>query len=372
MNQKKDYYEILGLSKNASKEEITKAYRELCKKFHPDLCKEKDAAKKFNEVQEAFKVLNDPQKKARYDRFGHNEFNNFNQNSSGFQGFNQSEFDFSDIFQGFEDIFSGQKRSHKKYSNKGEDKNIQITIDFVEAALGTKKNVKFNIEEDCKECKGTGARSSQDIKVCSYCNGSGYISSFQRTLIGNITTQQICPQCHKTGKTILNKCLICRGKKRANKIKTMQLDIPAGVEEDMTLKIANEGNGGSLGEMNGDLYVNIKVRPHDIFQRKNQDVYSTVYIDFFQAILGEVINVSTIYGIVSLKIPAGTQTDTKFRLKNKGIPYLQSSYKKGDHYIIVKVQTPTNLSNKEKELLQELKNIYKAKNYKKSKSSWFF
>nr|WP_153368507.1 molecular chaperone DnaJ [Candidatus Phytoplasma sacchari]KAB8122862.1 molecular chaperone DnaJ [Candidatus Phytoplasma sacchari] len=367
MSQKKDYYEILGLTKNASLDDIKKAYRKFSKKYHPDLCKDSNAAEKFKEVQEAYQVLSDPQKKSDYDSFGHSGFNNFNNN--GFRGFSNNDFDLGDIF----DSFFGEKRSSKRHSKKGKDKHVKITIDFLEAALGVEKNIQFNIEEDCVNCKGTGARDPKDIHLCSHCDGSGYVTVAQRTFLVNFTTQQICPYCKGAGKTILNKCLFCNGKQRVLQMKKTKLNIPAGVEDGMTLKVSQEGNHGFFGNISGDLYVDIQIRPHNIFQRKGQDVYSTVFIDFFQATLGDIINVSTIYGMVNLKIPEGTQTDTKFRLKNKGISYIGSSYRKGDHYIIVKVKTPVNLTNREKELLKEFREIFQSKNYsKKNKSSWFF
>jgi molecular chaperone DnaJ len=374
VNQKKDYYEILGLSKNASSEEIKKAYRKLSKKYHPDICKEKNAAEKFKEVQEAYQILNDPQKKNNYDRFGHSDFNSNNNGfHQGFQGFDGNDFNFSDIFENF---FGSSKK--KKRSNRGEDKHIEINIDFLEAALGTEKIIQLNIEEDCDKCQGTGAQSPQDIKVCYYCGGSGEILLSQKTFsfLGNITTKQKCPNCQGKGKTISKKCSFCKGQKRISKIKQTKINIPAGIEEGMTLKLSGEGNSGYLNNTSGDLYVDVKIRSHNNFQRKNQDVYSTTYINIYQAILGENINVSTIYGNVNLKIPEGTQTDTKFRLKNKGIPHLNSSFRKGDHYVIIKIKIPINLSDNEKKLIKKLKELHEDdndnNNQKKNKSSWFF
>ncbi|WCA22421.1 molecular chaperone DnaJ [Candidatus Phytoplasma oryzae] len=367
MSQKKDYYKILGVTKKASAEEIKKAYRKLTKKYHPDVSKEQNAEEKFKEVQEAYQVLNDPEKKSNYDNFGHSNFNNFN--NSGFQGFYKEDVDLGDIFE----TFFGQKSNTKKYSGKGEDKHIKITIDFLEAALGTEKNVQFNIEEECYECKGTGAKSPQDIKVCYYCNGSGYVTVSQKTFMGNFTSKQVCSVCKGLGKTIFNKCFVCKGKKRILKNKTTKLNIPAGIEDGMSLKLSQEGHHGFLGNVSGDLYVEIKITPHNIFNRKGQDVFSTVFIDFFQAILGDNINVSTIYGLVNLKIPEGTQTDTKFRLKNKGISNLRSAYKKGDHYITIKLKVPNDLNFEEKEMLKKLRDMRQShNNKKKSKSSWFF
>jgi molecular chaperone DnaJ len=370
LKQKKDYYNILGLTKEATESEIKSAYRKLSKKFHPDVSKEADAERKFKEVQEAYQVLNDPNKKANYDRFGYaSDSGDFGGFGGGFEGFGGgSSFNFEDLFENFFGG-SGSKRQHQ--TNFGTDSHIEITIDFLEAALGVEKEIKFHIEEDCEQCQGTGAKNAQSIQNCSYCRGTGYITLNQKTILGNIPSRQICPKCHGEKQTILNKCSYCKGYKRVKKIKQMKLKIPAGVESGMTLKSPQNGNGGHLGDTNGDLLVDIKVSPHEYFKREEQNIVTTIFIDFYQAVLGTTISVSTIYGDVDVKIPSGTQTDTKLRLKNKGIVYLNSS-RKGDHYVIVKIKTPTKISNTEKELFLKLQELDRLNNNVKKNRSWFF
>ncbi|MCQ9618862.1 MAG: Molecular chaperone DnaJ [Candidatus Phytoplasma pruni] len=209
------------------------------------------------------------------------------------------------------------------------------------------------------------------MQTCSYCHGNGYVTINQQTILGNIPSQQICPQCRGEKQTILHKCFSCKGQKRVKKVKQMNLQIPAGVKSGMTLRSPQNGNGGHLGAANGDLLVDIKVRPHEHFKRDEQNIITTLFIDFYQAVLGTTINVATIYGDVKLKIPAGTQTDTKFRLKNKGIAYLNSS-RKGDHYVVVKIKTPTKISNTEKELFLKLQELNRLNNNFKKNRSWFF
>ncbi|MDV3205182.1 molecular chaperone DnaJ [Candidatus Phytoplasma melaleucae] len=363
---KKDYYNILGLSRNANEDDIKKAYRRLAKKYHPDVSKEPNADEKFKEIQEAYRVLSDPGKKAQYDNPGHS-FSGFNENFSGFQDFNNSSFDF-DIFSSF----FGSKTSNRNKTGSGEDKHIKIIIDFMEAALGTEKKIKFDIQEDCSYCGGTGAKSKEDIKICSYCNGLGYVAISQRFFLGDISTQQVCPQCRGKKRIIINQCSFCQGKKRIKNTKQITLKIPAGVENGMTLKSSQQGHSGYQGSVNGDLYVEIHIKPHTVFKREGNDVISAVFINFYQAALGTIVNVNTIHGEVELKIPGGTQTDTKFRLKNKGIPYLNSSSRLGDHYVVVKVRTPDTLSQEQKSAFKKLEELDQLEKKQKKNRSWFF
>ncbi|MBP3059275.1 molecular chaperone DnaJ [Texas Phoenix palm phytoplasma] len=370
MKKTKDYYEILGLTRNATEEDIKKAYKKLSKKYHPDVSKDPKSEEKFKEVQEAYHVLKDPNKRSSYDRFGNSNGNNFHQ--SGFQGFGgeNMEFDFGDIFESF--FGSRQNKSNKNNSNPApEDKHIELCIDFMDSVLGAKKEINFVVEEDCHKCHGTGAQSPKDIELCSYCDGTGYITVNKRIFLGNITTQQICPQCKGKGQTILNKCYFCQGKKRVKKNKRTIFNIPAGVEKGMTFKLEQQGDGGHLNSPNGDLYIEISIKDHEIFKREKQNIISTAYITFYEAVLGTVISVPTIYGEIDLKIPEGTQSHTSFRIKNKGVPYLNSSYKKGDHYVIIKITTPKNLTTTQKNILKQFKELEKSNNNKKSKS-WFF
>ncbi|WP_341266782.1 molecular chaperone DnaJ [Candidatus Phytoplasma fraxini] len=348
---KKDYYDILGVSKNSSESEIKSAYRKLVKKYHPDISKEPNASEKFKEVQEAYQVLSNAQKRSNYDHYGHQEYNN-SDFGNDFQGFQQG-FDFGDIFENF----FGEKKSQKnKNKYKVQDQKIEYVIDFLDACLGKKIEFQTKFEKDCEHCNGTGAHSNQDFRTCYYCEGSGYITEYQKTFLGNIGTQSICYHCNGKGKTINKKCAFCKGLQRISSIKTIKVDIPAGIEDGMIMKLDKQGHGKHLNSENSDLYITIKIRPHNIFERDKQNIISTVYINFYDAILGKTISILTIYGEVELKIPAETQTHTKFKLKGKGIPYLNSSYRKGDHYVTVKIKNP-RLSNKQKELIKQIKDL---------------
>ncbi|MDV3196287.1 MAG: molecular chaperone DnaJ [Candidatus Phytoplasma stylosanthis] len=367
MSSKRDYYDILGISKNATENEIKKAYRTLVKKYHPDVSKEANATEKFKEIQEAYQILSNPEKKRDYDRFGHrNDYNNFNSNN--FKDFSQ-EFNFEDIFENFFGS-SKNKQSQKRNRDKIEDKNINITIDFLEACLGVEKEIQFQFEEDCHECNGTGAKSKEDIQTCYYCDGKGYIKRTKMTFLGSVSTQQVCSYCQGKGRIIIKKCLFCKGLKRVSGIKKVKVSIPAGIESGMTIKIKNQGN--KIGNYNSDLYINVEVKSHSLFERKNQDIYTNLWINFYDAILGNDFSVSTIHGEVNLRIPEGTQSHTQFRLKNKGVPYLNSSYQKGHHYVIVKVKTPQKLTSHQKKLIQQIKELDQINENTKKNKSWFF
>ncbi|TVY12259.1 molecular chaperone DnaJ [Candidatus Phytoplasma pini] len=354
MNTKRDYYDVLGISKTASEQEITKAYRTLTKKYHPDISKENNATEKFKEVQKAYETLKDPQKRSNYDNFGHDAYNQ--QTSSGFQGFsNSGGFDFVDDI--FETFFGGRTSKNNSQKTKVQkDLHVEMTISFLDAVLGTEKKIDLDIEEDCPQCNATGAKESKDIILCSSCNGSGYITKTQRIFLGNINTKQVCNKCRGTGHIILNKCFLCKGDKRIKNKKTFTINIPAGVEDGMTLQLEEKGNKGHLGVSNGDLYILFHVLKHENFERKENDIFSNVDITFSQATLGAIIDIKTIYGEINLKIPAGTQTNTKFRLKHKGVSYL-NTYRKGDHYVIVKIITPTKLSYEQKQLFRRLQEL---------------
>ncbi|MEZ0180566.1 molecular chaperone DnaJ ['Camptotheca acuminata' phytoplasma] len=371
MSVKRDYYDVLGVPKNADLNTIKKSYRMLVKKYHPDVSKETNAAEKFKEVQEAYQVLSNEEKRSNYDRFGHQDnYNNFGGGSGGgFQDFGQ-EFSFDDIFDGF---FGNRKQSSQSRNNfETDDKHVEIQIDFLEACLGTEKEIQFKIEEDCGQCKGTGAQSLKDLQNCAYCNGTGYIKRTQSTFLGNISTKQVCSHCHGVGQKILKKCSFCKGSQRVSNLQKIKISIPAGIEDKMTIKMPNKGNGGHLGSYNSDLYILVKIRPHDTFTREKQDIISVFLINFYDAILGNTFSVPTIYGEINLKIPEGTQTHTKFKIKNKGVPYLNSSYRKGDHYVIVKVKIPTKLTSHQKKLIQQIKELDTFQENTKQNKSWFF
>ncbi|VEU80898.1 molecular chaperone DnaJ [Haploplasma axanthum] len=364
MANKRDYYEVLGVEKTAAKDEIDKAYRKKAKQYHPDVSKEENAEEKFKEVQEAYETLSDQNKRAAYDQYGH-AGNPFGQGGSsgfggGFEGFSG--------FGGFGDIFSdlfggGRQQRQEAYNGpqRGSDIEKYMTIDFMEAALGTKKTVKVEVEEDCPDCKGTGAKSKDDIKTCSHCQGKGYVNVDQRTILGTMRSQQTCSVCGGTGKEIKNKCTTCGGIGRVKVSKTVEVNIPAGIDNNMTLRVAGYGNGGIKGGPHGDLLITFRVRPHKVFERREDDIYLNVPISFTEAALGTTKDVPTIYGEVSLKIPAGIEPGTQLRMREKGVASVRSK-RKGDQFVIVEVKAPKKLSPKEKKLYEELAELEQKEN----------
>lgn len=352
---KRDYYEVLGLSKGASADEIKKAYRSLAKKYHPDVSKEENAEEKFKEIQEAYGVLSDDQKKSQYDQFGFSDNQGFG--GSGFGG------GFSGGFGGFDDIinsfFGGGRTSTRGGYQKGNDIEKSMTIDFFEAINGCSKTIKVTAEEECTSCGGTGAYSSKDIHTCERCNGSGYVYVEQRTFFGNARTQTVCPRCGGTGKEITKKCEKCNGKGRIKRTKNVEIKVPAGIDDGMTLRMEGYGESGHDGAESGDLYIRFTVLPHKNFIRQKDDIILNIPISFYQAALGDEIEVPTVSDTVKLKIPAGTQSGTKFRLRGKGVKSVRSNAK-GDQYVVVKVETPSNLSTEQKNLFEQLKNLEKT------------
>jgi molecular chaperone DnaJ len=364
MADKRDYYDVLGVPKTASDEEIKKAYRSLAKKYHPDVSKEADAESKFKEVQEAYDTLSDPQKRAGYDQYGHqgNPFGGGGQGFGGFGGFG----DINDIFSQF---FGGgqRQRPQRGYSGpqRGDDLERSVTIDFMEAVLGTKKTFSVDLEEECHVCHGSGAESSKDIEACDRCHGDGFINVEQRTMFGAMRSQQTCPKCGGQGKIIKNKCKTCNGRGRLKQTKSVDVNIPAGVDNNMSLKVAGYGNGGTKGGEHGDLYLNFRVRPHKVFQRQEDDIILEVPITITQAVLGGSIDIPTIYGDVDLKIPAGIEHGTIMRMREKGVQNVRSK-RKGDQQVIIQIKTPKNISAKEKKLYEELAQL----ETKETQSSW--
>ncbi|MEH6941196.1 molecular chaperone DnaJ [Bacillus sp. JJ722] len=348
---KRDYYEVLGLGKSASKDEIKKAYRKLSKKYHPDINKEADAADKFKEIKEAYEVLSDEQKRAHYDQFGHTDPN------QGFGGGGFGGGDFGGGFGGFEDIFStffggGGGRRDPNAPRKGNDLQYTMTIPFEDAVFGKETTIEIPREENCDTCDGTGAKQGTKVEKCSYCSGSGQVNIEQNTPFGRIVNRTTCRQCHGTGKNIPNKCSTCSGTGKVKKRKKINVKIPAGIDDGQQLRVTGQGEPGVNGGPSGDLFVVFHVREHEFFERDGDDVYCEVPLTFVQAALGDEIEVPTLHGKVQLKIPAGTQTGTRFRLKGKGIPNVRG-YGQGDQHIIVKLITPRKLSEKQKQLLRE-------------------
>jgi molecular chaperone DnaJ len=352
--EKRDYYEILGLEKTASKDEIKKAYRKLSKKYHPDLNKEPGAEEKFKEIAEAYEVLSDDQKRARYDQFGHQDPN---QGFGGFSGFGSTE-----GFGGFEDIFSSffgggsRTRRDPNAPRKGDDLQYRMTISFEEAVFGKEKEIEIPREETCDTCHGTGAKPGTSKETCSYCNGTGQISETVNTPFGQIVNRRTCSHCQGTGQMIKEKCSTCHGSGTVKKRKKIKVNIPAGVDDGQQLRVSGQGEAGVNGGPAGDLYIVFHVRASDKFERDGDDIYLELPITFAQAALGDEIEVPTIYGKVKMKIPAGTQSGDRFRLKDKGVKNVHG-YGNGDQHVIVKIKTPKKLTEKQKELLREFASI---------------
>ncbi len=370
MAEKRDYYEVLGVSKGASPEEIKKAYRKLAKQYHPDLNPDnKEAEQKFKEAGEAYEVLSDPDKKQRYDQFGHAGVDpNFGAGGGGFGGFGGG-FDFGDIFEGFfGGGFGGGRGGARRNAPKpGSDLETTLNITFEEAAFGCEKEIHLYRTEFCPDCGGSGAESGSEVTTCTVCGGSGQVRSTQRTILGNMSTVTTCSACGGKGKIVKNPCGKCAGKGKVRKSRTIKVNIPAGIDHGQSISLSGQGNVGDQGAPAGNLYVTVSVSPHEIFKRNNYDVMSEVPITFVQAALGAELEVPTLDGKVKYSIPEGTQTGTVFRLKGKGIPMLRRSGR-GDQYVKVVVETPTHLSAKQKELLRQFEGGLKSNNHTKQKS----
>ena len=362
---KRDYYEVLGLQKDASADEIKRAYRQMAKKYHPDVNKEPGAEEKFKEINEAYDTLSDDQKKARYDQFGHEDPTAGFGGGSGFGGFGGAGFGgFEDIFSSF---FGGGTRTQSNGPRQGNDVEKTMTITFEEAFYGCKKKIRLTVDDECTTCGGTGAFSRNDVKTCPKCKGQGRVLMRQQTIFGQSTVQTTCPDCNGKGKIITKKCDACNGKGRVRRTKDVEVTIPQGIDTGMTLRMAGCGEAGINGGPAGDLYINFNVTSHKQFKREGSDIYLEVPISFTQAALGDEIEIPTLYEPVDLKIPAGTQTGTKFRLRGKGTKNPKSSSSAiGDQYVIVRVETPTNLSNEEKNLFEQLGKVQKSD----KKSPW--
>lgn len=357
MADKRDYYEVLGLSKGATEDEIKKAFRKMAMKYHPDRNPgDKEAEEKFKEVNEAYSVLSDADKKSKYDRFG---FAGVDPNAgfgggAGFGGFGGFEdiFDmFGGAFGGFGGFGGGSRRANQP--RKGKDLQKGMTITFEEAAFGCKKVLDITKYVKCSTCNGEGNKPGTEKKTCPKCNGSGQVTQVQRTAFGQFQSVTACDQCGGAGKIIEEPCSDCKGQGRVRKNVTINLDIPAGVDNDSVIPIRGQGEPGFNGGPEGDLYVVLNVKPHKIFKRSGADLYLDIPISFDQAALGAEITVPTLEGKVKYKIPAGTQPGTRFRLKDKGIKYLKREAK-GDLYVTVGLEIPTRLNAKQKKAIEEM------------------
>lgn len=352
---KRDYYEVLGVSKTASDDEIKSAFRKLAKKYHPDVSKEPDAAEKFKEAQEAYAVLSDANKRKQYDQFGHAAFSQ-GAGGNGAGGFDFSGFDFSDIFgdifggSGFDFGFGGSRGRNSSRATRGADSLIRMDLTFEEAAFGCKKDITLDVMEECSECHGKGGH---DEKTCPDCHGSGTVTSEQHTLFGSFMTRTTCPNCKGKGKTYETKCSKCRGKGKVKESKTLEVKVPAGVDTGNQLRLAGKGTAGTNGGPNGDVYLEFRVKEHPLFKREENDIYLELPITITDAILGCKKDVPTLNGKVVLTITAGTQTNDKYRIKGKGIEDVHSS-RKGDMYVVINVITPKKLTRDQKKLFEQL------------------
>ena len=361
MAEKRDYYEVLGLKKGASEEEIKKAFRKMAMKYHPDRNPgDKKAEEKFKEVNEAYSVLSDADKKAKYDRFGFagvDPSQGFGGAGGGFGGFGG----FGGGFGGFEDIFGdifgnfagGSSTRRANQPRKGRDLQKAISITFEEAAFGCKKTIELNKYVACGTCKGDGAKPGTSRKTCPKCGGSGQVSTVQRTPFGQFQSVNTCDQCGGSGKIIETPCPECKGSGRIKKSVSITVDIPAGVDNESVIPIRGQGEPGYNGGPTGDLYIVLNVKPHQMFKRNGADLYLDIPISFDQAALGAEITVPTLEGKVKYKIPSGTQPGTRFRLKDKGIKYLRREAK-GDLYVTVNLEIPNKLNSRQKKAIEAM------------------
>ncbi|MBQ0097662.1 MAG: molecular chaperone DnaJ [Oscillospiraceae bacterium] len=370
MADKRDYYEVLGVNKGSSDDEIKKAYRQAAKKYHPDLHPgDKEAEAKFKEVNEAYEVLSDKEKKARYDQFGHAGVDPNYGAGTGGSPFGQ-DIDFGDIFSsvfgGFGG-FGGRRSANPNAPRRGSDVETTLYISFEEAAKGCKKTVSYNAVTTCHECNGTGAQKGTSPKTCTACQGRGQVTINQRTPFGVVQTSRTCDACKGRGKIVETPCKACNGAGRVRKKKSVEVNIPAGISDEQVLNVSGHGNSGVNSGPAGDLHVYIGVRPHPIFERRGDDIWCDLPITFSQAALGAEVTVPTLDGKVSYTIHEGTQPNDIFKLKGKGVSHLNGRGK-GDQYVKIVIEVPKNLSSKQKELIKEFETGTSDKNYSKRKS----
>ena len=354
MAEKRDYYEVLGVSKTASDSEIKSAYRKLAKKYHPDMNPgDKEAEAKFKEASEAYAILSDADKRRQYDQFGHAAFDGGAGGGAG--GFDFNGFDMGDNFGDiFGDFFggSGRSRSANNGPMKGQNVRVSVHLTFEEACFGTEKEIELNIKEDCAKCHGTGAKPGTQPETCSKCGGKGQVVFTQQSLFGVVRNVQACPDCHGTGKIIKDRCPDCGGSGYISRRKKISVSIPAGIDNGQSIRIRDKGEPGINGGPRGDLLVQVIVGRHPIFQRQDYDIYSTAPITFAQAALGAEVRIKTIDGDVMYTVKPGTQTDTRVRLRGKGVPTTRNKQVRGDHYVTLVVQVPTKMNAEQKELLK--------------------
>jgi len=368
MAEKRDYYEVLGVGKTASVDEVKKAYRSLAKKYHPDVNKSPEAEEKFKELSEAYEVLVDPQKRQQYDQFGH-----AGQDIFGGRGFTWQDFthfgDIEDLFRGNEffgrdmfDVFFGGSpfgsgfASRPKGPSRGSDLRVDVELNLEEAASGVEKKIRISRDERCSECKGTGSKGSGGLRTCPQCRGSGQQRVERRTAFGYFATVTTCSKCGGRGRVVESPCPKCKGSGIEKAVRDITVSIPAGIDDKNHLRLKGEGSAGEFGGIAGDLYVVVHVKPHELFERRGDDLYLEIPISFSQVALGGEIEVPTLHGKAKLKIPSGTQSHTLFKLRGQGIPHIHDSGS-GDEQVRVLLQTPKKLSGKQKELFEQLRKV---------------
>lgn len=349
---KRDYYEVLGIARDASDNDIKKAYRKLAKQYHPDTNPDnKEAEVKFKEATEAYEVLSNAEKRGAYDRYGHSAFEQGGAGGGFSGGF---DFDMDDIFGSvFGDMFGGGGRRRPRGPMPGADIRQTVQLDFVEAAFGVEKEIQVNTSETCNTCHGSKAKPGTSATTCTKCGGTGQIRVTQRTILGAMQSVQTCDMCRGEGKIVKEPCQTCHGQGKVRVSKKIKVSFPAGIDHAQTLRVADKGEAGEVGAPNGDLLITVSVKPHEIFERKGNDVYMRMPITFTQSALGSELSIPTLDGNVTFSINEGTQTGSVFRLQGKGIPSIRNKKHRGDQYVEVYVETPKNLTANQKELLKK-------------------
>ena len=357
MTTKRDYYEVLEVGREASEEDIRKAFRKKALEFHPDRNKDPNAPEQFKEVNEAYQVLTDPERRRQYDRFGHAGVGSGSgHGGQGFEG--------SDLFGGFGDVFDaffGAGPRARTRAAQGRDLEAAMRVTFEEAVFGADKEIEVTRTEKCARCDGNRSEPGHQAETCSNCKGTGRVRRAQRSVFGQFVTEAACNVCNGAGQTVLHPCTQCKGKGVKRTTRKIQVAVPAGVPHGSTLNVRGQGDSGERGGPPGDLYVNIRVQTHQFFSREENDIHYTLDLSFPQAALGAEIEVPTLDGSENLKVPAGTQSDTQFRLKGKGVPHLGRTKRRGDEIVTVRVETPDKLTQRQKELLEELQNSFGKK-----------
>ena len=356
MTTKRDYYEILEVGRDASEEDIRKAFRKKALDYHPDRNKDANAADKFKEVNEAYQVLTDPERRRQYDRFGHaSTSNGAGQGPGGFEGFGGGFGGFGDIF----DAFFGAGPRARTRAREGRDLQTTVTVSFEDAVFGTTQEIEIGRTERCSRCEGARSEPGHSAETCNNCNGSGRVRRAQRSIFEQFVVEAACNVCDGTGQKVTHPCTLCKGSGQERAKRKIQVTVPAGVPNGANLNLRGQGDSGEFGGQPGDLYVGIRIQPHRFFEREDNEILYTLNVTFPQAALGIELDVPTLEGTSTLKIPAGSQSDTVFRIKGQGVPHLGRVNRRGDELVTLRVETPDKLSKRQKELLEELQSTFK-------------